>query len=41
MWIEKIIIRIIQHFCKHRYRKHWNKESEKYEYRCTRCGKVR
>ncbi len=41
MLIERIFLRIRQHFCRHRYKKHWNKESAAYEYRCVHCGKVR
>ena len=37
----KIIKRIIQHFCDHKYTKTWNREKNGYVYECVKCGKQR
>lgn len=39
-FIENVIRKIRQHFCKHKFRKHWTKGAG-YEMRCTKCGKVK
>lgn len=39
-FIEKIILKIRQRFCKHRFIKHWTRGIG-YEMRCTKCGKVK
>lgn len=39
--IKKIANWVRQKRCCHRYKKHWNKETAAYEYRCVHCGKVR
>ena len=36
----KLILKIKQHFCKHKYRKHYEPKLEEYVYRCPKCGKV-
>lgn len=38
--IEKMITKIRQHFCKHKYVKHWMKGTG-YNIRCIKCGKVK
>lgn len=37
---EKMITKIRQHFCKHKYMKHWIKGTG-YNMRCIKCGKVK
>lgn len=39
-FIEKMITKIRQHFCKHKYVKHWMKGTG-YNIRCIKCGKVK
>lgn len=39
-FIEKMIMKIRQHFCKHKYVKHWMKGTG-YNIRCIKCGKVK
>nr|DAF33064.1 MAG TPA: YsxB-like protein [Caudoviricetes sp.] len=38
-WIENFILRIKQRFCKHRFKKRYDKKKQCYEYRCIKCGK--
>lgn len=38
MW--NLFIKIRQHFCKHKFVKHYDTECECYVYRCTKCNKV-
>ena len=40
MLIERIILWIRQRFCRHKYKKHWNKKTKEYERRCVYCEKV-
>lgn len=39
-FIKKMITKIRQHFCKHKYVKHWMKGTG-YNIRCIKCGKVK
>lgn len=39
--LEALLIKWKQHRCKHKFKKHWNKESGTYEMRCTKCEKVK
>ena len=35
-----VLARMKQHFCKHKFVKHYNREQKAYERRCVKCGKV-
>ena len=39
-FIEKMITKIRQHFCTHKFVKRWAKGAG-YEMRCVKCGKVK
>ena len=38
--ILELITRLRQRYCKHNYRKHWNREYGGYVKRCTKCNKI-